>query len=86
MPELEGLPASAGPSDGASGPRRARGVTAAILALLADGRTRSPVEISAELAAKGVGAKSVGVALSVLARQGKVARPSRGVYAKAGDK
>lgn len=76
LPELEG---SAGvPGEGG----RARGLSPAILALLADGRSRSPAEISAELAPRGFAAGSISMALSTLARQGKVARPSRGVYGR----
>ncbi len=65
--------------------KRARGVSAAIVRLLADGRPRPPVEIAAELAAQGLPTRSVTAAISLLYRQGRIARPSRGRYAQAAD-
>ncbi len=80
LPELEGTGESQGEVR-----KRVKGVTAAILELLSDKRPRSPVEIAAELAKKGLPTRSATAAISVLFRQGKLARPSRGLYAQASD-
>ena len=62
---------------------RATGLSDAIVAALADGKPRATRDIAEAVKAKGLNAANVGLAMSYLAKKGRVRRVSRGTYAKA---
>jgi hypothetical protein len=67
-----------------TGPRtRQTGISAAILATLADGQARSVADVTVALTEKGFTPKGVDMRLSALARAGQIRRTSRGMYARA---
>jgi len=66
------------------GGERRRGVSAAILALLADGQNRSTAQIAQALESQGLVSKHLAMALGYLVKKGQLKRVGRGQYAKSG--
>lgn len=62
------------------GDRRVRGVSAAIIGLLADGQIRDTDAIKHALGKQGLEAPNLSITLSVLAKKGRIVRVGRGQY------